>query len=132
MSSEEHPNAQIARRSLEAFQHGDLDTGFADLTDDVAWHVPGTNRFSGRFDGKPAVAARSRRMAEAGVTTRLEIHDVVANDEHVVALVHVHVEISGGRRYDQPQVNVMHLRDGKIAEFWIMNQDQAVLDELIG
>ena len=129
---DDHPNAQAVRRTLEAVQHGDLDAAFANMSDDIAWHVPGTNRFSGRFDGVQAVAARFRRMAEAGVTTRLEIHDVVANGEHVVALLHVHVETPGGRRYDQPQVNVMHLRDGKIAEFWIMNQDQAVLDELIG
>jgi uncharacterized protein len=127
-----HPNAQLVRRSLDALSRGDLDGAFAEVTDEITWHAPGTNRFSGRFDGKQAITDRFRRMADAGVTTQLEIHDVVANDEHVVALVHVHVETADGRRYDQPQVNVMHLRDGKIAEFWIMNQDQAVLDELIG
>ena len=132
MTTDEHPNAQLARRSLDAFARGDLDRAFAGVTDDIAWHAPGTNRFSGRFDGKQTVTDRFRRMIEAGVKTTLEVHDVVANDEHVVALVHVHVETADGRRYDQPQVNVMHLRDGKIAEFWIMNQDQAVLDELIG
>jgi uncharacterized protein len=127
-----HPNAALVRRGFEAIVHGDVNSGFAEFADDIVWHVPGTNRFSGRFDGKAAVADRFRRMAESGIATRIEIHDVVANDEHVVALLHVHVETPDGRRYDQPQVNVMHLREGKIAELWIMNQDQAVLDELVG
>ena len=49
-----------------------------------------------------------------------------------VALVHLHLEVADGRRYDQPQVQVAHMRDGRIVEFWTMNQDQAVLDLLIG
>jgi ketosteroid isomerase-like protein len=57
---------------------------------------------------------------------------VVANDEHAVALAHLHLEVADGRRYDQPQVQVAHVRAGKIVEFWTMNQDQAVLDLMIG
>jgi ketosteroid isomerase-like protein len=132
MTTGEHPNAETARRFFDAIARGDLDAAFAEFTDDVVWHVPGTNRFSGRFEGRGAVADRFRRMAGEGVATTLDVHDVVANDDHVVALVHLHVETPPGRRYDQPQVDVMHLRDGKIAELWIMNQDQAVLDELVG
>jgi ketosteroid isomerase-like protein len=78
------------------------------------------------------VLERMAQMAEAGFQTSFEVHDVVANDEHAVALVHLHIEDAGGRRYDQPQVQVMHVRDGLIAEYWAMNQDQAVLDELMG
>jgi len=46
--------------------------------------------------------------------------------------VHLHLEDAGGRRYDQQQVQVMHLREGLIVEYWAMNQDQAVLDLLMG
>ncbi|MDQ4109268.1 MAG: hypothetical protein M3138_10755 [Actinomycetota bacterium] len=57
---------------------------------------------------------------------------MVANDEHAVALVHLHLEVADGRRYDQPQVQVAHVQQGRIVEFWTMNQDQAVLDLLVG
>lgn len=132
MSSVEHPNAALGRRLFEAFAGGDADTMGASMTDDVVWHLPGTNAFSGRFDGRQAVIGRLERMREAGLSARLEVHDVVANGEHIVALVHLHVVSAGGERYDQPQVQVMHVRDGRIAELWVMNQDQAVLDLLIG
>lgn len=111
---------------------GDVDAMLDTFTDDVVWHSPGTNRFSGRFDGKDAVMQRLGRMYEAGISPHFEVHDVVANDEHVVALVHLHIENPNGERYDQPQVQVMHVRDGRISELWSMNQDQAVLDLLMG
>jgi uncharacterized protein len=128
----EHANAAVLRRLLEAFASGDVELEGAVLTEDVVWHAPGTHRFSGRFEGREAVLRRLDAMQEAGITARFDVHDVVANDEHVIALVHLHLEVQDGRRYDQPQVQVAHVRDGRIAEYWTMNQDQAVLDLLIG
>ena len=40
-----------------------------------------------------------------------------------------------GRRHaatQDPQVQVMHVRDGKVTEFWGMNQDQAAMDVVLG
>jgi ketosteroid isomerase-like protein len=132
MQMPDHPNAAKARAALEAFVAGDIDGLAASITDDVVWHAPGTNRFSGMFEGKAAVLARFARMREAGIETSFEIHDVIANDEHVVALVHLHVSNADGASYDQQQVQVMHVRDGSLAELWTMNEDQAVLDVLLG
>ena len=129
---EEHPNAAAVRAGMVAFLHGD-DPGFAAvLAEDVVWHAPGTNRFSGRFEGKAAVLDRMRRMRAAGLGFSFEVHDVVGNDEHVIALVHLHARNAAGQRYDQQQVQVSHMRDRLVAEFWMMNQDQAVLDLIVG
>jgi uncharacterized protein len=128
----EHPNAALLRGLLEAFATGDVAGEERAFAEDVTWHVPGTNRFSGRFDGRDEVMRRLDAMQEAGIVPRYDVHDVVANDEHAVALVHLHLEVADGRRYDQPQVQVAHVRDGRIVEFWSMNQDQAVLDLLVG
>lgn len=127
-----HPNGTLLRGLLEAFAAGDVAAMQTAIDDDVTWHAPGTNRFSGQFRGRTAAMQRLAQMREAGISTRFDVHDVVANDEHVVALVHVHLEVADGRRYHQPQVQVAHVRDGRIVEFWTMNQDQAVLDLLVG
>ena len=129
---EEHPNVALVRSLLEAFRARDDQVMEAAFDDDVTWHAPGTNRFSGQFRGRAAAMQRLARMREAGISTGFDVHDVVANDEHAVALVHLHLEVADGRRYDQPQVQVAHVREGRIVEFWTMNQDQAVLDLLIG
>ena len=76
--------------------------------------------------------AGTRLLADAGITIGFDVHDVVANDEHAVALVHIHVTNAAGTRYDQQQVQVWHMRDGRCHEYWAMNEDQAVLDVLLG
>jgi uncharacterized protein len=129
---EEHPNGTLLRGLLQAFAERDAVAMETAFDDDVTWHAPGTNRFSGQFRGRAAAMQRLDQMREAGISTRFDVHDVVANDEHAVALVHLHLEVADGRRYDQPQVQVAHVRSGRIVEFWTMNQDQAVLDLLIG
>ena len=129
---EEHPNGTLLRGLLQAFAERDAVAVETAFDDDVTWHAPGTNRFSGQFLGRVAAMQRLDQMREAGISTRFDVHDVVANDEHAVALVHLHLEVADGRRYDQPQVQVAHVRSGRIVEFWTMNQDQAVLDLLIG
>ena len=129
---EEHPNGTVLRSLLDAFASDDVLGMEGSFDDDVTWHAPGTNRFSGQFRGRAATMQRLAQMREAGISTRFDVHDVVANDEHAIALAHLHLEVADGRRYDQPQVQVAHVRDGKIVEFWTMNQDQAVLDLLIG
>jgi ketosteroid isomerase-like protein len=128
----EHENARIVRGVFEAMARGDREAMAAAFAEEVVWHSPGTSRFSGRFEGKVAVLDRIARLAHAGLQTRFDVHDVVANDEHAVALVHLHLEDAGGRRYDQQQVQVMHLREGLIVEYWAMNEYQAVLDLLMG
>lgn len=128
----EHPNANVLRGLLEAFATGDVAAEERAMAEDITWHAPGTNRFSGRLEGRGAVMERLDAMQGAGIEARFDVHDVVANDEHAVALVHLHLEVADGRRYDQQQVQVAHVRDGRITEFWTMNQDQAVLDLLIG
>ena len=110
---------------------GDREAMAAAFADDVvarARHQPVQRHVprQGRRSRSPREALRSR------LQTRFDVHDVVANVEHAVALVHLHLEDAGGRRYDQQQVQVMHLREGLIAEYWAMNQDQAVLDLLMG
>jgi len=128
----DHPNAAIARTAIEAFSRGDM-AAMLELVDDaIVWHSPGTNRFSGKFEGKAAVIGRFARMAEAGIATTLDIHDVVGNDDHVVALVNATVTSADGRSYQTPQVQAMHIRDGRCVEFWGMNQDQAAMDEILG
>ena len=131
-STNPYPAGTLLRGLLDAFAAQDVGGMEATLDEDVTWHAPGMNRFSGQFQGRAAVLERLAQMREAGISSRFDVHDVVANEEHAVALVHLHLEVADGRRYDQPQVQVAHASDGRIVEFWTMNQDQAVLDLLIG
>ena len=76
MSAGEHPAVAVARRLLDGLATWDPDAIGGSVTEDFVWHAPGTNRFSGRFDGREAALDRLRRMRDAGIVTRLDVHDV--------------------------------------------------------
>ena len=128
----DHPNAAATRAAIEAFSKGDVETMGAALADDAVWHIPGSNRFSGEFRGKAAVLGRFQQMGEAGLLPTIdEIHDVVGNDEHVVALVRITLS-SADASASANAVWVMHVADGKMLEFWGLNDNQGELDRVIG
>ena len=61
----------------------------------------------------------------------LDLHSVLADDEHGVALMTISAS-RGGRSLNVNAVDVMHLRDGKVAEVWAIPTDQYTYDEFIG
>ena len=126
-----HPNEEITRNGYAAFVKGDMDGVAALLAPEVVWHVLGANVLSGDYRGAEQTLQFLGRLVEiTGGTLRLEIHDVLANDEHAVALVHVRAE-RAGRTYDANEAHVTHIRDGRITEFWAVSTDQQAFDELL-
>jgi ketosteroid isomerase-like protein len=113
----EHPNIELARRGYEAFAKGDLAALTELLADDVVWHVQG-GPLSGDYRGRDQVFGFFGRIAEeTGGTFRLGVHDILANDEHTVALATM-TATRGGKSIEVPVVNVTHNRDGQVTEFW--------------
>jgi len=128
----EHPNVEATRSAIEALMKGDLETMAAGIADDAVWHVPGNHAWSGDYRGKADIVGRFQRMAEAGLSTAVEeIHDVVGNDEHVVAMVRFAITTPAGS-VTQSSVWIFHVADGKAVEFWARNEDQGAIDALIG
>ena len=125
----EHPNVEQARRGYEAFAKGDLATLSELMADDVVWHVKGVGPLDGDYHGRDQVFGLFGRLAEeTGGTFRLDVHDILANDDHTVVLANLSAS-RGGKAVEVPVVNVTHNRDGKITEFWAATTDpQAGLD----
>jgi len=83
-----HPNEELLRRGYEAFAKGDLDTVMSIFDEDIGWHEPGRNPLGGDLKGHQQVQELFGRIFEmSGGTFSIEIHDIVADDEHAVAMV---------------------------------------------
>lgn len=125
----EHPNVERARRGYGAFTEGDMDTVGELFADDILWHMGGNNMLSGDYKGKEAVFGLFGRLVqETGGTFSQEIHDILANDEHVVVLLRTSAQRKGVR-VDQRAVDIMHAdAEGKITEFWRFFEDTAAVD----
>ena len=99
------------------------------IAGDVTWHVRGVGPLSGDYHGRDEVFAFFGRLAEQTAGTfRLDVHDVLANDEHAVALCTLSAS-RGTKSVEVPVANVSHVRDGKVTEFWGATTDpQASID----
>jgi uncharacterized protein len=125
-----HPNADLVRDGYAAFQRGDLDTlQHQYFAQDIRYHIPGRSPLAGDYEGIEQVIQLFIRVFElSGGTFRIELHDVVANDEHAAALLTIHAE-RAGRQLNDNMVQTFHIRDGKAVEIWSHQTDLYAVDE---
>ncbi len=126
-------NAEALRRGYEAFQAGNLDVLRNELfAPDIVWHAPGRNQLSGDFHGVDAVIGLFTKQFElTGGTFRVEVHDILASDEHAVAIASLSSE-RDGKTYNDLYTHVCHYEDGRLKEAWIVSFNPYQGDELFG
>ena len=128
----DHPNAELFQRGYTAFQQGDLDTLRSLFAPDITWHFPGHNHLSGAHRGVDAVLQFfGQQMQETDGTLRVEVHDILANDQHAVALAKVSAQ-RGGKSISDNYTHVVHIANGKLTESWIFGENQDKIDEFWG
>ena len=118
MSSSDHPNAALIRSALESFNSGAPEEYAQILADDVVWHQIGDRTLHGKEE-----LVASMPSADSGESITTTVHDVVANDEHAIALVEAHATRTGGRTLDYRTAEIVHIRDGKVTERWAFSDD---------
>jgi uncharacterized protein len=124
----DHPNLAIFQSIYTAFTSGDMDTLATFFGEDAVWHTPGRHRLAGTYEGRDAAFASFAEEFElSGGTYGVEVHDVFANDEHIVALLHATAEREG-KRLDQDYVIAFEMRDGIVRAAWEVWKDQPSVD----
>ncbi len=125
----EHPNAALVRRAMQAMN--DMDMSRADeqmalvddfMADDIVWHEIG--RAEPRRGKGELRAAMTEGMPD--VTIRYDTHDVVANDEHAIALGTA-TATRGGKSLEYRTAEIFHIRNGKAVERWAFSDDTAAI-----
>jgi len=128
----DHPNLERARAGYEAFAQGDMATVNELFADDIVWHSGGNNSLTGDYEGKEAVLGfLGRVMAETDGNFKNNIHDMLANDDHGVALVSASAT-RGGKTLESNAVHIFHMREGQMTEFWAFPEDADAVDEFWG
>jgi ketosteroid isomerase-like protein len=127
----EHPNALLIRRFFAAATSPDFEVRVAVFfRDDVVWHVAGDNPLAGEFTGAPAVLNAMRRFAaHSEGTLKLETRAVFADKDHAIA-VHWASAKRADLDYQAHEIDVFHISDARISEFWSFSEDQAAADAL--
>lgn len=123
-----HPNEDLVREGFAAFGRGDMEALDQLFADSATWHAAGDNPLAGDFSGKQEVFSNFARVRALSDTFEQEIHDVLANDDHAVALVKVRAT-RNGKDLEDNQVIVFHIEDRKVTSAWLHSYDYRKSDE---
>ncbi len=119
----DHPNAVLLRNANDAMEAGDMEPWMNLVADDVVWHEIGRDE---PVRGKAALMERFSGL-NTGATFAGDTHDIIANDEHTVALVTANVTM-GDRSISYRTAEIYHIRDGKITERWAFSDDTEAIN----
>ena len=124
-------NADLVRGLYRAFADRDLAALDDLIAEDAVWHVPGTNPLAGEHRGRLAVLAYFTGLVQrTGGTFRLEIVDVLASEQRVVAIA-LASGTREGKQYSGMSCLLIAIERDQIAEAWLMPADAFALDEFL-
>jgi len=90
---------------------------FAAFDPGITWRVPGHSPLSGDLQGHDQIGGFFRRTFElSGGAFSIDVHNVLAADDLVVALTTVNAERNGVKA-SFPEVHVWRMQNGKVIEF---------------
>jgi ketosteroid isomerase-like protein len=113
----EHPNAAQYRMVMDRFAQGDTTAFEEAIADDVVWWQIGVEE---PIRGKEALLASMQGME--GIDLKVEMHDVLATDDHVVGLVTATVTVDG-EPFVYRTAEIAHVENGKVTERWAFSDD---------
>lgn len=133
MTSTEAENIAVIDSYFTAIQTGDLQALGALVSEDIIWHQPGSNKFSGTHHGASAVFGTIGGMMEvsAGTFKIDNVQSIMANGSKVAAVL----SFSGqrdGAEMSMMGVDIFTIEDGKIRESWLYSSDQPAEDAFWG
>ena len=115
---------QVVRDSFDAFKRGDINALGNAFSDDIVWHGRGSTKYGGDFKGKQAVLSMIAQYPQDFQDIKQDIHDILATDKHVVALVNTSSKRKG-KTIDDQGVFVFHINDhGKTTEAWLIGDTE--------
>ncbi|MBL8773843.1 MAG: nuclear transport factor 2 family protein [Phenylobacterium sp.] len=117
------------RAYAEAWSRGDTAAVVAGYADDIVLHWGGSHALSGRHAGKVAAL---QALAEFGRRTQrrlVRVVDVMAGAERGVVIAR---EALGTPPVEVERVLVYRVAGGLLAECWVYDSDQALIDRLVG
>ena len=124
----EHPNVALVRRGMQAMNEMDMSKADEEMAvvdafmaDDIVWHE------IGRAEPRRGKDELRATMSEFSDTTiKYDLHDVIANDEHAIALGTA-TATRNGKTIEYRTAEIFHIRDGRAVERWAFSDDTAAI-----
>jgi ketosteroid isomerase-like protein len=120
----------VVRRYADAWSANDLPAIVDCYHDEVVFHYFGRSPLAGTHHGKAACLAVLKQVRERTNRRLVEIRDVLAGGRFGLIVAVEHFERDGAS-VDIERLLRYRVRDGKLAECWIYDEDQRRVDEFL-
>lgn len=127
-SSEIHA---VVQRYADAWAANDLKGIFDCYHDEVVFHYFGQSPLAGTHRDKAACLAVLKEVKEKTNRRLVAIRDVLAG-EHFGLIVAIERFAHEGRAFELERLLRYAVKDGKLSECWIYDEDQRRVDEVLG
>lgn len=119
---------------LTALDKGDIPTAFSAFAEDVKWHQPGNNKFSGLKIGAGQIGEMiGQMMADTqGSFTLAPNGNLMVNGNLVACPVRFSGKKADGSQMDMTGIDLFEVVDGKIQTVWLFSEDQTAEDAFWG
>jgi ketosteroid isomerase-like protein len=121
-------NHGVVEAYARAWEAGDVSTLVGLYHDEFVLHYFGRSPLAGDHVGKPAALAALAKVQQLTNRKLIQVHDVLSGSEHV-ALLAREQWTRDGKTLDVRRVLVYHIREGKLSECWLYDEDQRSVDE---
>ena len=118
----------VVKRYADAWAAGDLKAIVDCYHDDVVFHYFGRSLLAGVHRGKPACLALLKQVGEKTNRKLVRISDVLAG-EHFGMIVAVETFERDGAAVTLERLLRYTVRDDKLAECWVYDEDQRLVDD---
>lgn len=119
--------------SLNALSTGGMNAFASLMADDIRWHQPGHNPFSGTHQGKENVLRMiGGLIRHTGDTLQLSPNGAAMTNGDLIACPFRLAGKSGDKSIDQPGMLLLEMRDGKFGQVWLFTEDDAAGDDFLG
>jgi ketosteroid isomerase-like protein len=113
-------NKEIVTKMYDAVSAGDMDAVFSAMSEDIRWinHSPENSPLRGEYLGIEGVRDFFDRLMSSAVPLRLEILDLIAEDDWVLARMSgTYKNPKTGYQEDTSLAHLFKIIDGKINRF---------------
>lgn len=127
-----HPNAILLSKMYNDFNEGNFEGFLAACADDFTFELKGKSPLAGKYTKANFVSGFVAKIKElSGGTYKMDIHDVMASDQHGLVLSTVKVT-THGKPVELRTVHVWRMPNGKPVAGYEYPRDMYQLDAVWG
>lgn len=128
MTNEHDANHAVVAEYARAWEAGDAAALVGLYHDEFVLHYFGRSPLAGDHVGKAAALAALFKVQQLTNRKLIEVHDVLSGPGHGALLADEQWE-RDGKALEVHRVLLYHVRDGKLSECWLYDEDQRAVDE---